>query len=120
VWALFLIDEHDLPGTQSRAQHMLDVSRKRCAIRTTAELHTRPHPAWRQRGDDGLIRRRVAGNTATGAVTNRRTRVAPRQVQIAAEFVHDHQIECVLLGDLDLKGGAQPGVALAGAQTLFY
>src|SRR5262245_62668980 len=73
-----------------------------------------------QRGDDGLIGRCVARDAATGALTNRGTSIAPCQVQIAAEFVDDHQVVRILVGDLDLKGGASPGVALAGAQTLFF
>ncbi len=72
------------------------------------------------RTGDRKSQERVARNAATGALTERRTSIAPRQVQVAAEFVHYHEIVCVLVGDLDLKGGASPGVAQKGAQTLFF
>ncbi len=73
-----------------------------------------------QRGDDSLIRRCIARDARGGALTNRGTSIAPCQVQIATEFVHDHKIVCILVGDLDLEGGASPGVAQKGAQTLFF
>lgn len=115
-----VIDQHYLPWPQRRSQYVFDVAGKRRAIRATRQLHAWTYPTRMQRGDDGLIGRCVARNAAIGALTYRGTSIAPRQVQIAAEFVHYHQIVCVRLGDLDLKGDASPGVALAGAQALFF
>jgi len=120
VWALLLIDEHNLPWPQRCSQYVFDVGGKRRAIRATRQLHAWSDPTRMQRGDDGLIGRCVARNAAIGALSNWGTSITPCQVQIAAEFVHDHKIVCVRLGDLDQYGGARPRVALAGAQTLFF
>src|SRR5262245_10377956 len=115
-----VINQDNLSWPQRWPQYMFDVGRKRCAVRATSQLHARPHSIWMQRGDDGLIRRRVARNGAIGALADWGTRIAPGQVQIAAEFVDNHHLVGILLGDLELKGGTRPRVALAGAQTLFF
>ena len=115
-----VINEHDLSLSQRRSQYVFDVACKCGAVRATRELHARPHPVRMERGDDGLIGRRVARNTTIGAFTDRSTGIAPGQVQIAAEFVDNHKVVGILLGDLKLKGGTCPGVAFAGAQTLFF
>ena len=115
-----VIDQYNLPWPQRRSQYVFDVAGKRRAIGPTRQLHAWTDPTRMQRGDDGLIGWCVARNAATSALTNWRTSIAPCQVQIAAEFVHDHKIVCILVGDLDLKGGASPGVAQKGAQTLFF
>jgi hypothetical protein len=115
-----IINQHDLSWSQRWPQHVFDVGCKRCAIRATRQLHAWPHPIWMQRGDHSLIGRRVARNAARGALANRGTRIASGQVQIAAEFVDNHKLVGVLLGDLDLEGRTCPRIALAGTQTLFF
>ena len=115
-----VINEHDLSLSQRRSQYVFDVACKCCAVRATRELHARPHPIRMERGDDGLIGRRVARNATRGALAEWSTGIAPTHVQIAAEFVNNHEVVGILLGDLKLKGSTRPRVTLAGAQRLFF
>jgi hypothetical protein len=115
-----IIDQDGLPTPQRWAEHVLNIGGKGGCIGATRDAHTRAHPAELQRCDDRLIRRCVAWHPAAGARPNRRPAIAARQIQITAEFIHDHQIVCVQISHLDLKVRAEPRIALTRGECLFF
>jgi hypothetical protein len=81
---------------------------------------SRPRPArttLRQRNQAGLSTRLPTKPPAAQAIP--KTSVAPRQIQIAAEFVHDEHVVRVEVGHLYLENDTGPALALAGGQCPF-
>jgi len=85
-----IIQEHDLPRNQRRRQHVLEVGRERHPVDSTADDQAGTDTLIGHAGNCGRGERRVARHGCHGTLSDGRPSMGRREIEVAADLVHDH------------------------------